>query len=451
MADYGRVQPGSTLPLFFDAFAGSSGAPTTISGLATTDVKVYKDGSTAERASQAGYTLLDSDGINFDSIVGICGISIDTADNTVAGFWVAGSRYNVVVDSIQVDGQTLSFNLGSFYLGFQDAIRDTYIATLSSQTVFTLAAGSGDDNAYNGCLVVIQAIGSGTRLCFGRISSYTGSTRTVGLDASPGIFTIAAGDNISILPPTYVSDKTGFSLSSGGVQAIWGSLTSGLTLVGSIGELLVAALDAPISSRSSHSVADIVAAVWANATRTLTAIADSAGVTTLLGRLTEPRADALDDVAATSARLDGMLEDNIGGDQWSAYAMGQAPGGSGATPNTIVVTPEISTRRTGTLTYGVDSTLPIRRETIIDATGDRVPLGGCTGVVYQLTLASGGSTPKVQAAGDIHDAVGGVVEYIWAAGDLDTPGTYRERWVLTFDSGDLVGDMIVLGPLIEVA
>jgi hypothetical protein len=58
-------------------------------------------------------------------------------------------------------------------------------------------------------------------------------------------------------------------------------------------------LDAAISTRSSHSAADVwavgtrtltsfgtlVADIWANATRTLTAISDSAGVTTLLSRI----------------------------------------------------------------------------------------------------------------------------------------------------------------------
>lgn len=46
-----------------------------------------------------------------------------------------------------------------------------------------------------------------------------------------------------------VNDKTGFSLSAGGVQAIWDALTSALTAVGSIGKLIVDRLDAAISSR----------------------------------------------------------------------------------------------------------------------------------------------------------------------------------------------------------
>lgn len=68
------------------------------------------------------------------------------------------------------------------------------------------------------------------------------------------------------------NDKTGYALSTAGVQAIWDALTSALTAVGSIGKLLVDRIDAAISSRSSHSAAD----VWAVGTRALT---DKAGFT----------------------------------------------------------------------------------------------------------------------------------------------------------------------------
>lgn len=46
-----------------------------------------------------------------------------------------------------------------------------------------------------------------------------------------------------------VSDKTGYSLSAAGVQAIWDALTSALTTVGSIGKLLADNVNATISSR----------------------------------------------------------------------------------------------------------------------------------------------------------------------------------------------------------
>ena len=87
----------------------STGASITMSGLAVTDIEIYKDGSTTQRASDSGYTLLDTDGIDFDTITGIHGFSIDLSDNTTAGFFAVGSWYHVVVSSITVDTQTVNF------------------------------------------------------------------------------------------------------------------------------------------------------------------------------------------------------------------------------------------------------------------------------------------------------------------------------------------------------
>jgi len=52
--------------------------------------------------------------------------------------------------------------------------------------------------------------------------------------------------------------KTGYALSSAGVQAIWDALTSALTTVSSIGKLLVDNINATISSRASQTSVDTV-------------------------------------------------------------------------------------------------------------------------------------------------------------------------------------------------
>lgn len=74
----------------------------------------------------------------------------------------------------------------------------TTIATLSSQTVFTLTAGSADNDAYNRQLVVITDAATSTQKARGIVSDYVGSTKTVTLALAPA-FTIAAGDSISII------------------------------------------------------------------------------------------------------------------------------------------------------------------------------------------------------------------------------------------------------------
>jgi hypothetical protein len=108
------VEENDTLPILFDSFDGGTGASVTLTGLAVTDIEIYKDGSVTQRASDAGYTLLDTDGIDFDSITGIHGFSIDLSDNTDASFYAVGSWYHVVVSSVTIDAQTVNFIAAAF-------------------------------------------------------------------------------------------------------------------------------------------------------------------------------------------------------------------------------------------------------------------------------------------------------------------------------------------------
>lgn len=108
------VPAGDVLPIFFDTFDGGTGASITMTGIAVTDIEIYKDGSTTQRASDAGYTLLDTDGIDFDGITGIHGFSIDTGDNTDASFYTVGAWFTVVVSSVTVDAQTVNFIAAQF-------------------------------------------------------------------------------------------------------------------------------------------------------------------------------------------------------------------------------------------------------------------------------------------------------------------------------------------------
>lgn len=108
------VPAGDVVPILFSSYAGSTGASVTLTGLAVTDIEIYKDGSTTQRASDAGYTLLDTDGIDFDGITGIHGFSIDTGDNTDASFYTVGAWFTVVVSAVTIDSQTVSFIAAMF-------------------------------------------------------------------------------------------------------------------------------------------------------------------------------------------------------------------------------------------------------------------------------------------------------------------------------------------------
>jgi hypothetical protein len=121
-------------------------------------------------------------------------------------------------------------------------------------------------------------------------------------------------------PAVTVSDKTGFSLSTAGILAIWHQLTSAIVTAGTIGKLLVDNVNATISSRSSHSAADI----WAVATRTLSSF----------GTLIADTVDAVWDEATsghTTAGTTGKALTDAGaaGDPWGtalpgAYGTGTA-------------------------------------------------------------------------------------------------------------------------------
>lgn len=110
----GDYATGSTVYHLFSTFAGATGAPITITGLAVGDVKIYKNVSTTERSSTSGITLADTDGIDFDGRTGVHGFSIDLSDNADAGFYAAGNEYTVIVDAITVDSQTVRFKAFEF-------------------------------------------------------------------------------------------------------------------------------------------------------------------------------------------------------------------------------------------------------------------------------------------------------------------------------------------------
>ncbi len=78
-------------------------------------------------------------------------------------------------------------------------VLQTGTVTISTQVSFTLSAGSADDDAYNGCMIVIEDASTAAQKCRGFIADYTGASKTVTLDSDPAIFTMATGDKFSII------------------------------------------------------------------------------------------------------------------------------------------------------------------------------------------------------------------------------------------------------------
>jgi hypothetical protein len=308
MIDLGTVRPGTTIYIPFHTFdSNDPSASVTITGLAVTDIEVYKDGSTTQRGSDAGYSLLDTDGIDFDAITGIHGFSINLADNTTSGFWTAGSQYWVVVSAITVDAATISFVAATFRIGYPDAVINTTIAALSNQTSFTLTSGPAEDDALNGCIVLIHDIASAVQLGFAVVQDYTGASKTVTLVAGT-TFTAAAGDNISVFAPRLLPTVLGRTLdvSSGGEAGVdWANVGSPTTAVNLSGTTVKTATDVEtdtqdIQSRLPAALVSgrIDASVGAMAANVMTAAAAAADLATELNSAILAVLGALNDAAS---------------------------------------------------------------------------------------------------------------------------------------------------------
>jgi hypothetical protein len=160
----------------------AAGTPITLAG--TPALSVYKDGGTTE--STTGVTLT----VDFDSRTGLHLFAIDTsADGT---FYSTGSDFRVVLTAGTVDSvSVVGAEVGSFSIQNRSALRPTVAGR-------TLDVSSGGEAGID----------------FANIGS---PTTTVNLS---GTTVKAVTDAVA------VSDKTGFSLSAGGVTAVQSGLAT---------------------------------------------------------------------------------------------------------------------------------------------------------------------------------------------------------------------------------
>lgn len=159
---------------------------------------------------------------------------------------LVGGRIDANVGAISSDA-TAADNAEAFFDGTGYAGTNNVIPTVTNvTTVNGLAAG-----VITGTAIAANAITDDKVASDVTIASVTGAVGSV-----------TAGVTV-----TTNNDKTGYSLSSAGVQAIWDALTSALTTVGSIGKLLADNINATISSRSSHTAANVRTEMDSNSTQ----------------------------------------------------------------------------------------------------------------------------------------------------------------------------------------
>lgn len=325
MIDLGVVRPGSTIRIPFSTYKGSDGSSLTMTNFAAADILVYKDGSTTERASTSGYTATT----DFDSKTGDHIASIDLSDNTTAGFWSAGSEYLVAIDAVTVDGVTTGGWIARFRIGQRAAIFDTTIATLATQTSFTLTAGPAEDNALVGMWVLLHDAASAVQMAWAVVSAYTGSTKTVTLAAAP-TFTIAAGDNVSIMDRMPLQPTTfgrTLDVSSGGEAGIdWANVGSQNATV-SLSATTVATTTTNTDMVTAGAIRTAVGLASANLDTQLGTIAaylDTEVAAILAAVDTEVGA-----IKAVTDKLDSALELDVSVYRFTTNALENAPTGGG--------------------------------------------------------------------------------------------------------------------------
>jgi len=173
---------------------------------------------------------------------------LDSAESNIRG----ADSDTLKTLSDQIDGLSTS--------AAPQLLLNTTIATLASQTSFTLTAGSPDDDAYNGAVVVVTDQSTSTQKAVGLISGYAGGTRTVTLSADPAVFTMAVGDTVDVLAnitsaPTVTQIR----------QEIDSNSTQLAAIVADTGELQTdwangGRLDVILDARASQTSVDAVAA-----------------------------------------------------------------------------------------------------------------------------------------------------------------------------------------------
>lgn len=167
--------------------ANSSGAAVAPSAaFVAADLLIYKGNSTTQRASTAGVTVTSP----FDGTAGLTMVTIDTSDNTDAGFYAAGNDYHVILQpaTTTVDAQLVVREIAHFSIQnrkgmFKTQLTENYAADGTAPTIeqalFLIQQYLGEFSISGATNTVKKLDGSTTAASFllNSSSNPTGSTR----------------------------------------------------------------------------------------------------------------------------------------------------------------------------------------------------------------------------------------------------------------------------------
>ncbi|WP_287322985.1 hypothetical protein, partial [Mesorhizobium sp.] len=241
----------ATVSILFTTHAASGAVVAPSSAFEAADVKIYKNGSAAEKTSTNGLTMTSP----FDSITGLHCLVIDTSvDTGDVGFWVAGAQYTVVLSPDEtVDSLAVAKVIGTFGVELSEVLRPT---TAGRQLDVSAGGEAGIDWANIGSPTTAVNL-SGTNIDVDQVvASVSGS---VGSVASGGItsgsFAAGAIDNAAI-----AADAIGSSeLAASAVSEIQSGLATAASIA-ALNNLSAAQVNAEVDT----AIADAALATAAN-------------------------------------------------------------------------------------------------------------------------------------------------------------------------------------------
>jgi putative membrane protein len=169
----------------------------------------------------------------------------------------------------------------------------TTISSLTSQTVFDLAAGSTSDSAYVGDMVIVTDASNATDKAVGLVSAYSGAGKTITLKADPGIFAMSTNDLIAVVPVTRAL-PAGLADGAAGLPV---SDAGGLDLDGLTSETSGIAAGTTTLSTDLDDLITTTTAIHAESTA-------SAAVIDLIGAETSALTTSLEQLTSSSSRLE---------------------------------------------------------------------------------------------------------------------------------------------------
>ena len=151
--------------------------------LETSDMRVYKNGSATQRASESGYTLTSN---TFDSLDGIVSWAVDLSDNTDAGFYTPGEYCVVLYPDETLDSLSVATVMATFSIMRPNALMPVIGLAQggTSTTVQLPTTASSTDGAYAGAAVYVRHATGEVEIFPQAATAYVGSTRTLTIDGT---------------------------------------------------------------------------------------------------------------------------------------------------------------------------------------------------------------------------------------------------------------------------